>query len=388
MERNIKIAYILTALKNSWFWLGIWVFYYLLFTNYAGIGIVETGLIVGMTLGEIPTGAIADLLGKKKTLMISFLLMAAGLFGVGLTPNFLWLALWVFIAGVGNSFYSGTLEALVYDSLKEVKKESNYPKVISQIGSLQLIAPAIAGVIGGFLYYFSPRLPFLLHGLFYFFGLLLCFFLIEPYIDSEKFSINNFINQTKQGFRELTKTVDIRSQTVLLLTIGGIVVIADEMINGFLGVEFGFNEQMAGILWAVIYVLSSFASQLTPRLLKYFDENKSLLIIGVLTGISFIVSPYLGLLFGGFSLLMRSSFQVVFINLASISINKNTESKYRATTLSTFNMLKNTPYVLFAFFIGSLADKYSARWIAFWLGIILLGLLLFQIIRRKRFSAN
>ena len=184
MKRNIKIAYILTALKNSWFWLGIWVFYYLLFTNYAGIGIVETGLVVGMTLGEIPTGAIADLLGKKKTLLISFLLMALGLFGIGLTPDFLFLAVWVFIAGVGASFYSGTLEALVYDSLKEVRKESNYPIIIANIGTLQLIAPAVAGLLGGFLYYLSPRLPFLLHGSFYFIGLLLSFFLTEPHFDS------------------------------------------------------------------------------------------------------------------------------------------------------------------------------------------------------------
>src|SRR3990167_10935878 len=98
MDRNIKIAYVLTVLKNSWFWLGIWVFYYLLFTNYAGIGIVETGLIVGMTLGEIPTGAIADLLGKKKTLITAYFLMAVGLFGIGLTPNFILLWMSVFIS--------------------------------------------------------------------------------------------------------------------------------------------------------------------------------------------------------------------------------------------------------------------------------------------------
>ena len=156
------------------------------------------------------------------------------------------------------------------------------------------------------------------------------------------------------------------------------------MIDGFLGVEFGFNEQMAGILWAVIFIISSFASQLSPHLRKYFNDNQSLVIVGSLIGISLVVSPYLGLLLGGFSLLLRSSFQVIFTNLASISINKNTESKDRATTLSTFNMLKNIPYVLFAFLIGSLADKYSAKIIAFWLGIILIILLLFQIIKKKR----
>ena len=65
-KRNIVLAYILGYLKQSWFWLGIWVFYYLRFTNYAGIGIIESVMILTMTVGEIPTGAIADLLGKKK----------------------------------------------------------------------------------------------------------------------------------------------------------------------------------------------------------------------------------------------------------------------------------------------------------------------------------
>lgn len=386
MERNIKIAYFLTVLKNSWYWLGIWVFYYLLFTNYAGIGLLETLLIGSAILGEIPTGAIADLLGKKKTLLIALFLLTAGLFAIGLTPNFLVLTIGVLIAGIGMSFYSGTIEALIYDSLKELKKEGKYHRVIANIGSLQLIAPAITGLMGGFIYLYSPRLPFILHGISYFFGFLLCFFFVEPHFDTEKFSLKSFFIQTMQGFGELTKTIDISNQTILLISIGAIVVIADEMLNGFLAVEFGFNEQLAGVFWSTVYVISSIISQLTPGFVKYFDENKSILISGIMIGITFVISPYLGLFLGGISLLVRSSFQVTFFNLASILINKNTESKYRATTLSTFNMLKNIPYVLFAFLIGSMADKYSAKVIAFWLGIVLFSLLFFQIKQRRQIS--
>jgi len=63
--RNITIAYTLSFLWKCWFWLGIWVFYYLRFTDYAGIGFLEAVMITTATIGEIPTGAIADILGKK-----------------------------------------------------------------------------------------------------------------------------------------------------------------------------------------------------------------------------------------------------------------------------------------------------------------------------------
>ena len=76
MTRNIYLAYFLAAMKHSWFFLGIWVFYYLQFTDYAGIGLLETIMIGTTTLGEIPTGAVADLFGKKKTLVLSFFLEA------------------------------------------------------------------------------------------------------------------------------------------------------------------------------------------------------------------------------------------------------------------------------------------------------------------------
>jgi len=61
-----------------------------------------------------------------------------------------------------------------------------------------------------------------------------------------------------------------------------------------------------------------------------------------------------------------------------VLINKNTKSKYRATTISTFNMIKNIPYLLFAYLIGSLSGTISARYTALVLGLLLLFLLALQ----------
>ena len=390
MNRNIFIAYILTFLRNSWFWLGIWVFYYLKFTNYAGIGLIETSLIIAMTISEIPTGAIADLFGKKVTLTISFLLQTIGMGMLAFAPQVSWLIIGVFIAGIGGSFYSGTVDALLYDTLKEIGEEKKFDKVISRVTSISLIAPAVCGIIGGFLYYVSPNLPFIAHTLFYFIGIPLTFLLIEPKVkEANNFSFKNFVKQTHYGFRELFKNNFVIEQTILLLSAGVIIVICDEMLNSFLGVEFKFNPAQLAILWSIIYLVSSFASHATPYFKKFMSYRNFAVWVGIFIALSLLVSPIAGMIFGGISLLVRSSLQAVYSNVSSILVNETTESKYRTTTLSTFNLLKNVPYVLTAYYLGSLADHYSAIKIAFFLGIALAILIILQtIIYMKRQSGR
>ena len=386
-KRNVLLSYLLAFSKTTWFWLGIWIFYYLRFTDYAGIGLIETVLIVTVTLAEIPTGAIADLIGKKKTLILAFLLETVGGFMMAATPNFPILLLSVFVMCVGGAFYSGTLDALVFDSLKEEGQEGTYAKKIANINTISLLSPAICGVIGGFMYKINPTLPFYANAFGYLIGLVTAFFLIEPHIDTERFSLKNFFKQSGQGLRELFKTADIKRQTILLLSVGFFVIISAEMVDGFLGFEFGFNEIQMGILWSVIYVICAIASQLTPFIRKTFKGNRSIIVVGLLMAVTFIVSPFIGLIVGGLTLALRSSLHSIFGNLYSIAINNNTESKYRATTLSTFNMMKNTPYVLTAYFIGSLSDKLSAKTIALYLGIALIIFILVQTIPFKRNSS-
>ncbi len=375
MTRNIRISYFLGFVNNAWFWLGIWVFYYLRFTNYAGIGLIETVLVVTRTMTEIPTGAIADLLGKKKTLMISFFLQAIGQILMGVAPQYSFLIISIIIAGIGGSLYSGTLEALVYDSLKQEKKEDLFSKIIANLNSVQFLAPAICGTIGGLMYILFPGLPFLVQGFLDLSALIACFFLIEPAIDTEKFNLRNFIFQTRRGFQELVKNTEIKHQTILLLSLGVVIVIVDQMLDGFLSVEYGYKAILISILWSVIYLASAVSSQFTPTFRKYFGKTNAITLVGIMISVSLLVSPLLGLLIGGLSLIIRSSLSAVFTNLASVTINEHTESKYRATTISTFNMLRNLPYVGLAFFIGSLSDRYSAKNTAFFMGAVLVILL-------------
>ncbi len=386
MKNNISIAYILTFAKHTWFWLGIWIFYYLRFTNYAGIGLIETVLIVTMTLTEIPTGAVADLLGKRKTLILAFLLEAIGAFIFAYSPNFNIILISVFIMCVGGTFYSGTLDALVFDSLKSVGKESKFDKVISNISSISLITPALCGLIGGYLYVIGFRIPFILNAIGYTLGMIAAFFLVEPKIDTVKFSLTGYFDQMKNGIKQLFKDRTIIKNTLLLLSIGTILIISGEMLDSFLSFEFGFNNIQMGYLWSGLFVISAISSQFTSFIKKTFGVHNSIIYIGIIVCITFLLAPFLGIILGGTILFLRRSVQSILSNLTSEEININTESKYRATTISTFNMLNNIPYVFLAFFIGSISDIISAKTVSLYLGVILIILLGIILFRRRRDS--
>ena len=388
MNCNIKIAYALAYIRYSWFWLGTWVYYYLRFTNYAGIGIIETVLIITMTVFEIPTGALADLLGKKNCLILSSFIQFVGSIYMALAGSFFDIAFSVFILSVGATLYSGTLEALVYDSLKAKRQESRFNKIIANVSSVQLFAVVISGAVSGVVYTLNPSLPYYLSGVLFFIGFVLSFFLQEPHVDTVKFSLNNFFIQTKQGFRQLFRTSSIARHTLLLLSITGILVIADEMGESFLGVEFGFKEGSIGIFFALIYLIAATVSQLTPRLSSTFNPVKATVFLSFLVAATFILSPFVGLLLGGITLVVRQSLATITNNLASVIINQHTESKYRATTISSFNMIKNLPYMLSAYFIGSLMDLYSAKNIAAVMGVTILVLITLQLFAFRYLSSG
>jgi MFS family permease len=376
-SHNIPFIYVLSFLRSPWFWMGIWVLYYLRFTNYAGIGVLETVMILTITLAEIPTGAIADLFGKRKTLVIAFILMGLGNGFMGLSQQFFHLLVSVTVACIGVALASGSLEAIAYDSLKQDQKESTFDVVASRMSGLEFAAPALCGILGGFLYAKNPSLPFLMTGLFYLFGAAVALFLIEPKTDTEKFSLPAFLSQTKHGFLELFSSRAMRSLTIFLISIGAFVVMNAEAIDAIISVDIGFRAEDLGILWGVIYLAAAGVGQLVPVLRKHFSDTMATYLVGLV----YVISAGVTLLFlhtsqqtlmivGALMLFARASIQTVVTSLAGVQINARVQAKYRATALSTYSMLKSLPYALTAVLIGFFADRWGSIYVGALLGFL------------------
>ncbi len=325
-------------------------------------------------LMEIPTGAFADIMGKKKTLMIAFLLQAIGNIMMGISGSFWMLAisLWLFVC-VGGAFYSGTLDALVFDSLKVLKEEHLFERKIGTINATRLWAMAICGVIGGLLYSFSPGLPYILNGIVCLTGLIACFYLEEPKIDTDKYSIMSFFKQNTLGIKELFKNAYMSKLSLFLIATGAMGIFIYNILDDLLAVEYGYSPLGVSILFSIVCLVAGFASLYLPRWKVKLDQRLVLIVSMIVMALLLILSPVVGMIAGGVLLLFRVILEVLGDNAASVMVNLNTESKVRATTLSSLSLLRSIPYAVGGSLLGSAVLLVGgARNFAMWFGLVLM----------------
>lgn len=365
--------YVLTVLEFSVFWIPIWVLFYLRFTDYAGIGVLESVMIASAFIFEVPSGAVADLLGKKGALVLSFLLRAGGNLVMGLAGSFPMLIVAVLLITIGGAFRSGSGEALLYDSLLSSGKQSQYQKVLANISSLKMVALALASVLGGLLYTVGPSVPFIVFAGVLLVGGGLCFSLTEPPIDTEKFNLKSYLNQTQLGLRELFRSKTIAMSSAMIIILTSLTFITGQFLNDAQLVELGWSEQVLGFISGGMFLLSAALSQLTSPLSKLLGRFRANIVAATVIAVTLIIMPVAGMALATGLVLLRNGVLEIFGNTANEIINDAVRSKFRATALSAYSMLASIPYLFAASSIGYLVDLSSVFVLGTWLGMCLFG---------------
>ena len=105
-------------------------------------------------LAEIPSGYISDQLGRKYTLMLAFIAMAASFLAAGLAADRLWLlVVFQILKGTGSALFSGTDMALLYETMKRYGRDKGDGALTQE--SMHIFAitatESVFSVIGGFI---------------------------------------------------------------------------------------------------------------------------------------------------------------------------------------------------------------------------------------------
>jgi MFS family permease len=115
----------------------------------AGISLLESIVIGTLFVMEVPTGIIADKIGRKWSVTAALVLLMGGetLFLFSRTLPIL-LIFTTICTGTGFAFMSGAMEALIYDSLPEANREQTMQQVMGRYHSLGQIAFFLSPVVG------------------------------------------------------------------------------------------------------------------------------------------------------------------------------------------------------------------------------------------------
>ncbi len=325
--------------------------------TYGQLGWIDAlGFGFGMLL-EIPSGAVADLLGKRKTILFGLLSGAMGVvlitFSGSLTGIFIgWL-----ITQICFAFYSGAAEALAYDTLVDLKKEHEYDRIISRNSEIESYTGAITTFLGGFLYVVNFRLPHMFWGLSFLVGAIFAYFLIEPKVDTEKFSGKKYFRQLGVGFMELTQPALRKYIGFFFALIGVYFLYSWGFIRPAMATSFGFFAEYQAVILPLLALLGALVVRTIPWLKPRISEFKGLLVLSLIMVVGFFAASFPIGYFGIIPMILIAIAGYLATPWVSIIVNKNIQSRYRATTLSTLALITKIPYVLIAVLAGKLIEE-------------------------------
>ncbi|MEO7100223.1 MAG: MFS transporter [Luteolibacter sp.] len=324
-------------------------------------------------LFEVPSGALADTLGRRPLLIAAAVLMVMEMLCLLLAPRnggtllFSLCILNRILSGLSEACASGADEALAYDSLRESGREDAWDRTLSAVMRWRSVGFVIAMILGGLLYdptamnrilpdgfkltpAIAHRLPVILVLMQGF----TCLFITVKMVEPPRAGSDELGNTCKNAVRLTLQTarwVFTNPHTLVIVVIGlSIDSIARNLatINSSYYVLIGLKEWTFGFIGAAMGLLGWFV----PPVAKKFNERFSTLTnLGIAAAVTFVglaaVSqawPIYGLLPA--MLLMTTLGYLSFT--ISRALHRESDSSKRATVLSVKGLAFNLGYGLFS----------------------------------------
>jgi MFS family permease len=358
--RNDLLFQITQFLYATIFTIPIWIVYY-----QTKITLVEVSFLVAIQYAsqlflELPTGAFADLLGRKASIAIGYFLWMLASLLIIIAPGFWLIALATILGGLAESFLSGSLEAIIYDSHKLDKTEDQFPKVMSTNNILFQFGLILGTITGGFLYNISHELPYILYAVLCLISTILTFWMIEPAIDSEKFTFANYIKQIKEGTHHAFHNRRTTLVSLYYISVAGITWTVNLYFFDLALTQLFTSDQLRGIVGASIRLVNILILAGLVRNEKIFTRKISIWFFPVVMSIGyfgtwfFFTQPYIPLIFLALAVMCGTARWVILTKYT----NECFDSKYRATAISALSMLVGVFYIAITSSSGFLVEYF------------------------------
>jgi len=291
MVANIRINYIFSFIKGIDLTSGIWMIYLV----FKGMNLLEVGMLEGIyhitsLLMETPTGAIADLFGRKSSRIIGLFFRIVSAILMVTSQSFLGCAVAFVLTALSNNFESGAAEALVYDSLKSVNKEGDFMKITGRLEVIFQLSSVIGLLLGGFIGTISYPIIYLIVGVLTVVLIGVALFFREPSIHTD--TTSNNISDTTPSHTAITEKVGIMTslknqyvdsykilrgnhRLMYIILFGAIISTFLTLSFFYMQIawkEYGYSEWQIGLFLALSSIFGAFGGWVADKVDKRFGD--------------------------------------------------------------------------------------------------------------------
>ena len=332
------------------------------------IGMLESIFHIVSSSFEIPSGVVADVFGRKKTMVLASLVsFVSGLFMI-LSNNFWSVAFAIGFSALSYNLESGTREALAYDSLKFAGQEEKYNKFASTEMMLYRITSSTATLCAGFALWLGYRKAYAFDIVFSLIAIGIACSLNEVSVSNDENTDNkenNNPNENKdtkignrlknvitESWRFMITNKKARSIMVINALIGAVSTLVLFFLQAKLPLA-GLNDALLGPALFVMGLGAAFGAKAAGFFPKW-KYKKYIIIssIGVIFAFAMVFTelPYIMIL-GGFA----GSFFDDFIEVRTdIILNEMIPSEQRATLISVNSFMFSLVMIVMSTLMGSI----------------------------------
>jgi len=371
--RNMRVFYFVDVLRAMWFITSIWVIYERQYLTLSQLTFIEA-ITVGTTLLlQLPTGAFADLFGRKTAMVIGGLLYSSSLIVYSFATGFPMFMFYAILIGIAQACIDGTREALLYDTLKQDHKEHQFAKTSSKLSMIFQISLAGATLVGGVIGLYSYTVAIWLSAGMFLLTSFACTFFIEPKVDTEKFSLRNYMFKTKQGIQELIKNSYVKKISLYYIMIGSLTWLCVYSFNIMLLSELQYTTSEIGFAVGAGRIFNSIVLFQLLRIGTFFTRKRTFILLPVILIVAYVPVVFISKWWAILPVMGAMIVSGARWNILAHYTNMEFDSKNRATAISTLCMVVGLIYVLVMSISGYVMERFGGiRIIYTMLGIVAL----------------
>jgi MFS family permease len=329
---------------------------------------------------EMPTGAVADIWGRKVSFVLSAIINGIGFAVYALAGGFLGFIIAEIIIALGTTLTSGALKAWLVDSLRFYNWNGELVKVFRLEGRIINVAKLVGGLTGAYLGKDNLSLPFAVAGIGYWLLAVFSYAVMKEEYFQKKNGRQNVFQDIKEIARDSIVYGFQNNIVFLIITVTVVFTLGFQAMNMYWQPRyqpFLSGHEKLGYIWMGIVCFSLMGNEMVRKLQTHFKTPvRSYLLIGLVVGISMVLAGALNSFIPSLSFFFIHEIARGAESPYSNSLlQENIPSNKRATIDSFVSMTKTGAAAIGLFFGGWIAEQggVSFAWIIS--GLVIVGCL-------------